>query len=215
MGIIGTIRTLGPATALSYAAARAGSASASVDWHRYRIISVPRTAMPAMPRGHGARLLAAGELAAVPIDVSPAVQRQRFDAGLVCLAAFAGETLVAVNWLARGSHDEDEVRVRYLLPADAAWDTGLWIPPERRLGRAFAAIWAGTAAWLAEAGLQRSMSRIADYNVQSLTAHRRMGGAEVASLACLRVGSAQLALPASPALTTARGETPVLDLRAR
>jgi hypothetical protein len=213
MGIVGSMATLGVATGLSYAAARAGSASGLFAWHRYRIVAVPVTRMPAMPRGHSARVLGTADLAGLPIDASAAVRNARFAAGLTCLGAFAGDALVGVNWLTVGAHDEDEVRVRYLLPADAAWDTGLWIPPERRLGRAFAAVWAATASWLAERGLERSMSRIADYNEPSLSAHLRMGAVVTGSLSVLTVGKSRLAVGARPLLS--RRALPIVDLRHR
>jgi hypothetical protein len=213
MGIVGSMATLGVATGLSYAAARAGSASRLFAWHRYRIVSVPVTGMPAMPRGHSARVLGTADLAGLPIDASAAVQAARFAAGLTCIGAFAGDALVGVNWLTIAAFDEDEVRVRYLLPADAAWDTGLWIPPERRLGRAFAAVWAATAAWLAERGLARSISRIADYNTPSLRAHLRMRATVIASLSVLTVGQSRLAAGARPLLS--RRALPVVDLRQR
>ena len=200
MGIGGSLAALGPTATLSYALARAGAKSGLFAWHRYRIIAVPVSAMPAMPRGHNARLIDAAELAGHAIDADAATQHARFGAGLACIGAFAGDQLVGVNWLATGHHDEDEVDARYVLPADAAWDTGLWVPPERRMGRAFAAIWAGTADWLAERGLARSMSRIADYNSASIAAHARMAARTVATVAFLSLGPVQFCIGARPRL---------------
>lgn len=213
MGIGGSIGTLGLATALSYAAARTGTVSKLFGWHRYRIVSVPVAGMPIMPRGHTVRWLEAGELARHAIDVDARVQMVRFAAGLSCIAAFAGEELVGVNWLGTEHYEEDEVRVRYVLPANSAWDTGLWVVPERRLGRAFAAVWAGTAEWLREHGLTRTMSRIADYNTASLQSHWRMDAVEVAKLAVLSIGDIQVGLGARPVFT--RTAIPVVDLQAQ
>lgn len=212
MGISGSIGTLGLATSLSYAAARAGTVSKLFDWHRYRIVSVPVAGMPVMPRGHTARRIEQRELAKYAIDADARVQAARFAAGLACIAAFSGDDLVAVNWLGTGQYDEDEVRVRYRLPADAAWDTGLWVVPERRLGRAFASVWAGTAEWLRDQGLNRTMSRIADYNTPSLQSHFRMGATEVARLAVLSMSGVQLGFGAQPLLT--RSAVPLVDLQA-
>jgi len=88
--------------------------------------------MPKMPRGHVVRELSADALKTLVIDAPLDVQADRFARGLICLGAFDGEVLVGVNWLARGQYDEDEVDVRFLLPDDAAWDTGLWIREDRR-----------------------------------------------------------------------------------
>ncbi|MBB4630670.1 hypothetical protein [Sphingosinicella soli] len=209
-----TWRALGTATTLSYAIGRAAARIPGVSWHRYRLIAVPLSGMPEMPRGHAVRELSADALKTLVIDAPLQVQADRFARGLICLGAFDGEALVGVNWLARGQYDEDEVNVRFLIPDDAAWDTGLWIREDRRLGRAFAALWAGTGAWLAERGLTRSLSRIADYNLGSLRPHERMGSATLGMLAAARFGAWQIAAGARPAL--ARTGTPaVCDLRGR
>jgi hypothetical protein len=209
-----TWRALGTATTLSYAIGRSAARIPGVSWHRYRLIAVPLSGMPKMPRGYAVRELSAGELKTLVIDAPLEVQADRFARGLICLGAFDGEVLVGVNWLARDHYDEDEVDVRFLLPADAAWDTGLWIREDRRLGRSFAALWAGTAAWLAEQGLTRSLSRIADYNLGSLRPHERMGGKTLGMLAAARIGAWQVALGARPALVRAGAGAPaVCDLR--
>lgn len=209
-----TWRTLGAATTLSYALGRAAARIPGISWHRYRLISVPLSGMPKMPRGHSVRELSSGELKTLVIDVPLDVQADRFARGLICLGAFDGEVLVGVNWLARGHYDEDEVDVRFLLPDDAAWDTGLWIREDRRLGRAFAALWAGTGAWLAERSLTRSLSRIADYNLGSLRPHERMGGKTLGMLAAMRLGPLQIATGVRPAVVRGGAGTPATcDLR--
>lgn len=214
MAFSDTLRTLGPLTSLSYALGRAAARVRGVSWHRYVLIAVPLSGMPKMPRGHVVRELSADALKTLVIDAPLDVQADRFARGLICLGAFDGEVLVGVNWLARGQYDEDEVDVRFLLPDDAAWDTGLWIREDRRLGRAFAALWAGTGAWLAERGLKRSLSRIADYNTGSLRPHERMGGKTLGTLAAMRLGAWQIAAGARPAAVRAGAGTPaVCDLR--
>lgn len=209
-----TWRALGTTTTLSYAIGRMAARIPGVSWHRYRLIAVPLSGMPKMPRGHSVRELSSGELKTLVIDAPLDVQADRFARGLICLGAFDGEVLVGVNWLARGQYDEDEVDVRFLLPDDAAWDTGLWIREDRRLGRAFAALWAGTGAWLAAHGLKRSLSRIADYNVGSLRPHQRMGGTRLGRLTALRLGAWQITEGAQPAVVRVGAGTPALcDLR--
>ena len=211
MAVLGSLKALGLTTTLSYAAARAVANRGRIAYHRYCIVAVPGSGMPAMPRGLDVRPVAAAELKTFVIDATLSVQQARFDQGLACLGAFEAGDLVGVNWLTRGHFDEDEVHVRYVLPDDAAWDTGLWIRPDRRLSRAFAALWAGSAAWLAAHGLERSLSRIADYNLASLNSHRRMNGRTLGTMTVLRVGGTQIATQAKPHVT--RGGRAVLDLR--
>jgi len=214
MTVGGSLKALGIGTALSYVVARVLAGGKHLAYHRYRIVSVPRTGTPAMPRNHMVRRIDAAELKTFDIDAPLDVQHRRFGHGLVCLGAFEAGVLVGVNWLALGHYDEDEVSVRFLLPDDAAWDTGLWIRPDRRLSRAFAALWAGTADWLAERGLDRSISRIADYNLTSLNSHRRMQGGTIGTMTVLRLGNVQLAARAQPRVTRiGRGEPAIVDLR--
>ena len=80
---------------------------------------------------------------------------------------------------------------RFVPPPGACWDTGLYVRPEFRAGRAFAALWAGSAAWMAERSLDWSMSRIAAYNLDSLRSHARMGAVEIGSLTALKLGHRQ------------------------
>ncbi|MBW7946778.1 MAG: hypothetical protein H3C60_10165, partial [Sphingomonadaceae bacterium] len=69
-------------------------------------------------------------------------------------------------------------------------------------------------AWLAERGLVRSLSRIADYNTGSLRPHERMGGKTLGTLAAMRLGAWQIAAGARPAAVRAGAGTPaVCDLR--
>ncbi len=214
MGFQETWRSLGTATTLSYALGRAAARIPGVSWHRYELIAVPLSGMPKMPRGHAVREILPEELKTLVIDAPLEVQDDRFARGLICLGAFDGEALVGVNWLARGQYDEDEVDVRFLLPKDAAWDTGLWIREDRRLGRAFAALWAGTAAWMAENGLSRSLSRIADYNLGSLRPHQRMGSKTIGMLSAARIGPWQIATGAQPAVVRVGvGAPAICDLR--
>lgn len=203
MGVGSSLKTLGMGTALSYGAARLTNNVPWLGYHRYRLLAVPRAGMPKMPGGYRALTLSARDLADHAIDVDNSVQAARFAQGMVCIGAFAGAALCGVNWLTTGSFDEDEVRVRYVLPPGAAWDTGLWIPPERRMSRAFAALWAGSAAWLADHDLNWSVSRIADYNLSSLNSHRRMQAVDIKRLLALRVGNMQIILGATPCVARA------------
>lgn len=178
---------LGVAGMLSYAAARFAARAGMLGYNRYSLVAVPVGGMPSMPRGFHVEVLDAKALAQHGIDVSSEVQATRFAQGLICLGAFnAKNQLVGVNWVGCGPFVEDEVHVRFLVPANAGWDTGLWVRPEHRLGRGFAALWAGTAEWLQSQGLSWSMSRIADYNLPSILSHKRMGGVIVGHLTAIR-----------------------------
>lgn len=200
MGWAATYRTLGPKGFVSYAVARVAAAMPRVAYHRYHIVAVPRSGMPSMPRGHAVRALDAHEIGYVAgdVDLTPATIDFRLKQGMRCLAAFRGERLLGVTWLTERPFDEDEVSVRFVPPPGAAWDTGLYVRPEDRGGRAFAALWAGTAEWLRERGLDWSVSRINDYNDASWRSHMRMGGCRLDTLTALRVGEHQWIMSARP-----------------
>lgn len=216
MGWAGTYRTLGPKGFASYALSRAVAALPGIAYRRYQLIAVPRAAMPPMPRGHAARPLGANEIrhVAPDLELSGATIDFRLGQGMTCIGAFRGERLLGVTWLTDRPFDEDEVAVRFVPPPVAGWDTGLYLRPEDRGGRGFAALWAGTADWLGERGLTWSMSRITDYNDGSWRAHARMGARTVDTLTALRIGDRQWLIGAQPRLTrlTPGASPPVLLL---
>lgn len=187
MPSLSTLQMLGLAGVLSYAAARFAARAGVLGYNRYTLVAVPVEGMPKMPRGFRVEALSLETLRGHRIDVSHEVQAARFDQGLVCLGAFnAKDELIGVNWVGTEPFVEDEVHVRFSVPADAGWDTGLWVRPEHRLGRGFAALWAGTADWLHGQGRRWSMSRIADYNLPSILSHKRMGAVTVGHITAIR-----------------------------
>ena len=194
-----SLKVIGMAGLASYAVAYACARRRHVAYHRYKLIRIAAAALPDMPRGYSARALGPTELARHVIDVGPEAQAERFRAGLACLGTFdrAG-ALVGVVWMARVAHRENDLHVRYVLPDNAAWDTGMWIPEDKRMGRAFAAVSAAIKQWLREHGLDCSMSSIADYNVSSILAHRRLGSVRMRYVTVLRLGRYQLNLGARP-----------------
>lgn len=200
MGWAVTYRTLGPKGFISYGFSRLAGRLPGVTYRRYQIIAVPRAGMPAMPREHEVRPMPADELdaAAGELDLCPATIAYRRGQGMICLGAFRRGQLLGVTWITDQPFDEDEVFVRFVPPPGAAWDTGLYVRPADRAGRAFAALWAGTAVWLAERGLDWSMSRINDYNDGSWRAHERMGARRIDGLTALRLGDRQWLLEARP-----------------
>ena len=218
MAALQTIQLLGVLGALSYGLARLARASRTAAWHRYALVAQPRAGLPTMPRGFAVRELFAAELAGQEIDASPAVQAERFAAGLTCLGAFDPRgQLTGLVWLGAGAYDEDEVAVRFLLPADCCWDTGLWIVPEHRMGRSFAALWAGVGRWMDVRELTCSLSRISDYNRTALSAHLRMQARVLAHCTFVQFGSWQWSAAARPRLVHLRSAhesaRAVLDLR--
>lgn len=184
---------IGPGGHLSYLFGRLCARMPGLFYVRHQIVAVDRQNMPPMPRGYSARLIKAGELAGHATDASLSVQAERFAAGMLCLGAFnSRDALVGVTWLDTRVHEEQVLGVRFALPPHAAWDGGLWIDEERRLSRAFVALWAGTRVWLEEQGLHQSISSIADYNAASLAAHRSLGARVIGHIAVMRLGRYQL-----------------------
>lgn len=191
----------------SYAVAYAATRLRHVRYHRFRIVAQPTSALPQMPRGYTWRLLSPEDLAGHTIDVGPEVQHERFAAGLACLAVFdARGALAGVSWLATGTAQEPMYGLSFRLAPGCAWDTGLWVPPEKRMGRAFAAVWAAIGEWTKSRGLRWSLSSIADYNVASILSHRRLGARDMGTVMVLRIGSVQLTLGARPLLRISRNK---------
>lgn len=209
-----SLKMLGVAGVLSYAAARLATKAGIVGYRRFVLVSVPLAEMPTMPRGFSVREMTLETLLGLHIDVSPSVQANRFEQGLTCLGAFnAKNVLVGVIWVGSGPYIESIVHVRFAVPKDAAWDTGLWIAPQYRLGRGIAALWAGTAEWMRRHDRQCSISWIADYNLPSLLSHRRMGATTIGYLTAIRFFQWQYIANSRPRLVrTDALRPPMLDL---
>lgn len=184
---ISSLKLLGAAGILSYAAARLAAKAGMIGYSRLLLVAVPVSGMPQMPRGFRVAPMSAAELEQHSIDISLAVQRLRFAQGMTCLAAFnRKDELVGVTWVGAGPFEEDAMPIRFHVPADAGWDAGLWIKPQFRMGRGFAALWAGTAQWLNTHDKRWSMSWIADYNLPSILSHKRMGAVTVGRVLTFR-----------------------------
>jgi hypothetical protein len=206
---LSTLQLLGLAGVLSYAAARFAARAGMLGYNRYTLVAVPVDGMPKMPRGFRVEQLNAEQLANHEIDVSRAIQEERFAQGLVCLGAFnTKEQLIGINWIGIGPFTEDEIHVRFSVPADAGWDTGLWVRPEHRLGRGFGALWAGTADWLRAHDRSWSMSRIADYNLPSILSHKRMGAVTLGHITAIRLFRWQWMSDGKPRMVKLSGGAP-------
>lgn len=186
-----------------------------VSYDRFVLIAVPARGLPEMPRGYSHRMLGLEDLAEFTIDIGPKMQAQRFAAGMECLGIFdrRGE-LVGVSWLAKRVYHEGHLHVRFQLPDNAAWDTGLWVPEEKRMGRAFAATWGAIRHWLHREGLDWTLSSIADYNIPSILSHRRLGAKTLGHVVVVRIGRWQFTIGARPFVTIkGEGTTPTTRLR--
>ncbi len=209
MAVWTNIMTLGALGITSYLVAKMAKRGGSFDYHRYALIAVPVNAMPKMPRGFRTEILDAAALANHVIDAPTHVKDERLAKGLICLGAFnAKDQLTGVTWLSTEPFLEDEVYVRFEVSKNASWDTGLWIAPQFRSGRSFAALWAGTAAWLSAQNRSWSVSRIADYNLPSILSHKRMASVELGHMVVVRLGRWQFSTRARPFCINLKNRTP-------
>jgi hypothetical protein len=143
-----------------------------------------------MARGYEYFEVLAGDPECARMPIPAQVVAARYRQGARCLAARARGEFVGYMWFSFGDFDEDEVRSRYVLPADgaAAFDFDLYILPERRAGLAFAAMWHGANAFLRERGVRRSFSRVNRFNVATRRAHARLGARDIGSALYLQCG---------------------------
>jgi hypothetical protein len=184
---IASLKLLGVAGVVSYAAARLAAKAGLVGYSRLMLVAVPMSGMPQMPKGFHVEPMTDVQLRDHIIDISHEIQMLRFAQGMTCLGAFNRKNeLVGVTWVGEGPFEEDAMPIRFHVPPNAAWDAGLWIKPQHRLGRGFAALWAGTAEWLRANNKDWSMSWIADYNLPSLLSHKRMGAVTFGQLMTFR-----------------------------
>lgn len=210
---IASLKLLGLAGVVSYAAARLAAKAGMVGYSRLTLVAVPVSGMPEMPKGFRVEPITAEALRSHVIDIPPAVQRLRFAQGMTCLAAFNRKNeIVGITWIGSGPFEEDAMPIRFHVPADAAWDAGLWIKPQHRLGRGFAALWAGTAEWLRANDKEWSMSWIADYNLPSLLSHKRMDAVTVGQVMTFRFFRWQYMAEGRPKLVQTNGRPAELSL---
>lgn len=190
---LAAIKILGGATALSYGLARLTHGRRWVEYSGFRLIAIPVSALPKMPRGYRVVSLDTAALSIHKIDVSTEIVADRFNQGLECLGAFnAANDLVGVIWLGRQGYSEGKHLFTFCPPSDGAWDTGLWVHPDYRMSRAFAALWAGGREWLGARNLQWSYSAVSDYNIASMRSHSRLGMMTLGFMLILRIGTWRL-----------------------
>lgn len=118
----------------------------------------------------------------------------RFAQGAKCLAIVKDDQLQAAIWLIHGHYDEDVVRARFVLPpcGTAAWDFDVYVAPKYRLGFTFLRLWDAANAYLRDAGVMWSYSRITAFNLGSLASHSRLGASPFGNATFLTLGPVQL-----------------------
>lgn len=201
MPLAQTLSIIGIAGVASYAFARLAVRTGWVRWYRYAVIHLPRERLPAMPRGYSAHELTPDEALAIETGSTEEFRRNRMRDGMTCIAIRnrKGECIAAA-WIGAGDCAEDDVALTFRVPQGSAWDTGMWVHPDHRLGRAFAALVAALGEWMERNGIEGSFSRIADYNLASLTAHRRLGASMIGHHGVLKIGPWQWCAQARPRL---------------
>jgi hypothetical protein len=167
--------------------------------NRYIFTYQPLATLPAPLRAYPAQLFTADtpDLAALWPD--PAVRAYRFAQGARCLVVRSGDRLAGGIWFTDGCYAEDEVRAAYCFDTMTSWDFGLFIHPDFRHTRAFAALWGAAKTDLQARGRRGTLSRIADYLAPSLLAHKRMGAKYVGHATFLACGSRQWCWPSGVA----------------
>lgn len=207
---------LDPCATLSWRTTRVCGLIPGAGFHRYIFTAVPRAAFPAMPRGYGVRALSEAEARQLDLGTPLHAVNYRLEMGCTALAAFNRRgALVGAFWLTDQPFREDEIDLWYDTQGQGAWDLGLYVPPEHRATRAFAALWAGAGEWLDARGLHWSFSRITDYNAASISAHARLQGWRLGTAWAFSMGKWQLtgsSLLPRPRWHRAGGNTPVIRL---
>jgi hypothetical protein len=159
--------------------------------YAYDLVVQPLRADP-VPAGYEFREIRRGDPDVELMPARPDIKAQRFDHGAFCLGAYRGGKLVGFAWFKAESYDEDEARCTYVLPPGTVFDFDVYVFPQYRMGRAFAALWAGASAFLRDRGVRATCSRIAMSNVTSMRAHARLGARRVGRATFLQLGPAQI-----------------------
>lgn len=192
MAVLTALKTIGVVSLASYGLAKIAHATRWLNWHRLHVVALARANLPAMPRGYTMRALTPSEFAKLDMDTAAAIQADWLGQGYDCLGVVTPNGAVAaVVWMGTRQAREGNIALDFVLPEQVAWDTGMWVHPDYRAGRAFAALWAGVGEWMDQRGLHYSYSVIADYNIASLMAHHRLGTTLLANLLVIRIGSWQ------------------------
>lgn len=154
---------------------------------RYYLVAQPVTGVAVLPphRGRSIEVQEATPASVddLPVDRPRAVLAARFAQGARCLVARTQGRFLGFIWFVVGPYVEDEVRCVFEpRPAAAsAWDFDVFVAPAARFSLTLPRLWDEANKQLAGAGVRWSMSRISAFNMDSLTAHRRLGAVVVGS----------------------------------
>ncbi len=159
--------------------------------NRYFFVQLEIENLPVVPRGYEILELSAGDHRLTSFAKEDPVQAWRFGQGCICVGAVMGGELVGVAWLASKQFIEDEVRAAYEIESDAAWDLGLEVADEFRQTRAILAVLGGLRHVMVARNISRTVSRIADANIASLTLHEKLKAKQIGSAFFVRFGSMQ------------------------
>lgn len=189
------------------------------DVHYYGFFSQP-LGDAALPRAYHAQIIEAPGPVSHLIGLPEGVARERCEAGSICVGTYYEDQLIGALWFSSLPFKEDEVDALYDI-ADGdkpkyCWDFGVYIDPEWRASRAFAAVWAAGAHAMRDMGYVKSLSRISLYNEASAAAHRRLGAQEFGRAWFIHVGNVQISISnLSPWLHISRknGPAPVFEMK--
>lgn len=152
----------------------------------------------ALPRAYSAHSIETpGEVARdLGLPQGVAISRQR--EGAQCVGIYYDEQLIGSIWFSALPFHEDEVDAIYDLTGEErtkfCWDFGVYVAPDWRASRAFAAVWAGGAHAMRDHGYIKSLSRISLFNRASVTAHQRLGAREFARALFVKCGPLQISI---------------------
>lgn len=180
--IASPFREFGLAAGLLYSIDRALSRlSGHLRLYVYEIVVQPISVKPLLP-GTFRKQLAIREIRGddpeiALMPVRPEVMAERLRRNATCLGAFRDGSLIGYMWFCGPTYEEDEVRCTYCVsPAEqAVFDFDFYLFPEHRLGFGFAALWNRANEILTQRGVRYAFSRMTQFNLASLRAHRRLG----------------------------------------
>jgi GNAT superfamily N-acetyltransferase len=189
---------------------------------RYLFLVQPLSPEPRVAARNAARIpvrmMTAADVAGVAWPVPARVIERRLANGSVSFIAEIRGEFAGYLWIHCGPYEEDEVRCTFVpTPGDTtAWDFDVYVEPRFRTTRVFARLWDTASAHLRERGYLFTASRVAAYNVDSLRAHARLGGAQVGSAIFVTVFGLQLLIAGRTPfvrVTTPGMTTPSLPIR--
>ena len=213
MPVMLSYKVLGLIGLSSYALGLITSRLTHIDHHRARVVVLNRDRLPPMPRGYTWRALSEDEVAERDWHLDPSAPADWQEQGLTCLSIHdARDAPAGVVWVGMRGAIDRQLNLSVVPPPDCAFDTGLWVPDERRMTRAFAAVAAALGEWMDQQGATRSISTITDHNVASIAAHERLGATTLGTVRVIRIGLWQWTIGARPALCRYLTTVPTLTL---